>query len=63
MELIKVVRCIGSFILALFIVAIPFVCALSYALDWNILIKSTLTMITIGYIMIKTVNIYYESEE
>jgi hypothetical protein len=63
MELIKLVRVIGSFVLALFIIAIPFTCALSYALNWNILIKGALTIITIGYIIIKTMYIYYDSEE
>lgn len=63
MELTKIVRLIGSFILALFIVAIPFICALSFALNWNVLIKFLLTMLTIGYIMIQTIYIYYDSEE
>ena len=63
MELIKIVRVIGSFVLALFIIAIPFICALSYALNWNILIKGALTIITIGDLAIKTSSIYFESEE
>ena len=63
MELIKLVRVIGSFILALLIVAIPFTCALSYALNWNIFIKFMLTALTIGCLAIKTNLIYFESEE
>lgn len=63
MELIKIVRYIGSFILALFIVAIPFICALSYALDWSIYVKIVLTVITISFILIKSAEIYVKSED
>ena len=63
MELTKIVRLIGSFILALFIVAIPFICALSFALNWNVLIKFLFTMMAIGHILIQATYIYYESEE
>lgn len=62
MELIKIVRVIGSFILALFITAVPFMCALSYALNWNIIIKGIHTVLTIGFIALKTSSIYFESE-
>lgn len=63
MELITLVKCIGSFILALFIVGIPFICALSYALDWDTAIKIALTVMTIGFLIMETVSIYAESEE
>lgn len=63
MELTKIVRVIGSFIVALFIAAIPFICALSFALNWNVLIKFLFTMMAIGYILIQTNYIYYESEK
>ena len=66
MELTKIVRLIGSFILALFIVAIPFICALSFVLNWGVwgvLIKFIFTPMTIGYLAIETTYIYYESEE
>lgn len=65
MELEKIVRLIGSFILALFIVAIPFICALSFVLNWGVwgvFIKLIFTLMTIGYIAIETLYIYYESE-
>ena len=60
--LIKIVKAIGSFILALICVSPPFICALSYALNWNNGIKFILTMITIGIIIYGTVMIYAESE-
>lgn len=63
MELTKIVRLIGSFILALFIAAIPFICALSFALNWNVFIKFLFTMMAIGYILIQATYIYHESEE
>ena len=63
MELIKIVKAIGSFFLALLIVAIPFICALSYALDWNNGIKFILTMMTIALVVIRTIWIYIESEK
>lgn len=62
MELVKIVRVIGSFILALFIVAMPFMCALSYALNWYALIKFIFTALTIGFVFIGTAAIYGESE-
>ena len=63
MELIKIVKAIGSFFLAVLIVAIPFICALSYALNWNGSIKFILTATTIVLIAIGTGWIYAESEE
>ena len=58
----KIVKIIGSFILALICVSPPFICALSYALNWNNGIKFILTMITIGTIICGAVTIYTESE-
>ena len=63
MKLIKIVKAIGSFFLAVLIVAIPFMCALSDALNWNGSIKFILTLMTIGALIIITVWIYTESEK
>lgn len=63
MELIKVLKAIGSFVLALFIVAMPFMCALSYALNWYIVIKFIFTTLTIGFVLAGTSLIYETSEE
>ncbi len=63
MELIKIVRGIGSFVLALFIVAIPSICTVSYALDWNTDTKYALTIMTIVLIFVITLLIYTESDE
>lgn len=62
MELIKVVKTIGSFVLALFIVAMPFMCALSYALNWYAEIKIIFTVMTIGVVFAGTSLIYETSE-
>lgn len=62
MELINIVRGIGSFILALLIIAVPFLCALSYALNWPAESKFIFTSLTIGFVFIGTVAIYGESE-
>lgn len=63
MELINVVRGIGSFILALLIIAVPFLCALSYALNWYAETKFIFTSLTVGFLIIGTAAIYGESEE
>lgn len=63
MELIKVVKAIGSFVLALFIVAMPFMCALSYALNWYAETKIIFTLMTIGVVLAGTSLIYETSEE
>ena len=62
MELIKVVKAIGSFVLTLFIVAIPFMCALSYALNWYAESKFIFTLMTIGLVFDVTSLIYVISE-
>ena len=62
MELIKVVKAIGSFVLTLFIVAIPFMCALSYALNWYAESKFIFTLMTIGLVFDGTSLIYVISE-
>ena len=41
-------RIIGSFVMALFIIAIPILCGLSYGLGWLDGIKWLLTLSTIG---------------
>lgn len=61
MELKKIVKAIGSFFLVLIIVAIPFMCALSYALNWHAFIKFMLTVLTIALLAIGTG--YIESKE
>lgn len=63
MELINIVKGIGSFILASIIIAVPFLCALSYAYNWPAESKFIFTSLTIGFIMIGIVAIYGESEE
>ena len=63
MKLIKIVKFIGSFFLAVLIVAIPFICALSYALDWYGSIKFILTAMTIVILAVGIGWIYAESEE
>jgi len=63
MELIKTVKAIGSFFLALLIVAIPFMCALSFALNWYSLIRFMFTVMTVALVAIGTAWIYIESEE
>ena len=63
MEFIKIVKAVGSFFLALLIATIPFICALSYALDWNATIKFILTAMTFVLVAIGTAWIYAESEE
>ncbi len=63
MELIKVVKAIGSFWLALFIVAMPFMCALSWALNWLAESKFIFTLMTIGVVFAGTSLIYETSEE
>lgn len=63
MELIKVLKAIGSFVLALFIVAMPFMCALSYALNWYAETKFIFTILTIGFVFAGTSLIYEVSEE
>lgn len=62
-ELIKIVKVIGSFILTLLIIAVPFLCALSYAFNWPAESKFIFTALTIGFLFIGTVAIYGESEE
>lgn len=61
MELIKIVRAIGSFVLALFIVAMPFMCALSYALKWGAPMELMYTVMTIWILIAGTLLIYAES--
>lgn len=63
MELIKVVKAIGSFVLALFIVAMPFMCALSYALNWPAESKFIFTIMTVGVVLAGTSLIYELSED
>lgn len=63
MERMNVVRGIGSLILALLIVAVPFLCALSYALNWPAESKFIFTSLTVGFVFIGTMAIYGESEE
>ena len=63
MELIKVVKVIGSFVLALFIIAMPFMCALSFALNWCAEIKFIFTVMTIIIIFAGAALIYYEVSE
>lgn len=58
----EIVVGIGSIVFALFIVSIPFLCALSYALNLAIEIKFILTIITIGLIFWLASLIYTESE-
>ena len=62
-ELIKIIKAVGSFFLTLLIVAIPFMCALSFALNWYSLIKFILVAMTVALITIVTAWIYVESEE
>ena len=63
MELIKTVRAIGSFVLAIIIVAIPFLCGLSFAFNWLSFLKLILIMLTFGFVVIGAVLIYAESED
>jgi hypothetical protein len=63
MELIKVVKAIGSFVLVSFIVAMPFMCALSYALNWYSETKFIFTAMTIGIVFAGTSLIYETSED
>lgn len=63
MELIKVVKAIGSFVLASFIVAMPFMCALSYTLNWYAETKFIFTLMTIVIVFAGTSLIYEISEE
>ncbi len=62
MELIKIVKAVGSFFLAVLVIAVPFMCALSFALDWNGSIKFILVAITVVLIAIITGWVYVESE-
>ena len=63
MELEKTVRAIGSFMLALLIVAIPFMCGLSFAFNSLSFVKLILIMLTLGFAVIGAMLIYTESEE
>lgn len=63
MELIKTVRVIGSFVLAIIIVAIPFLCGLSFGLKFASYLQLILTILTIGLVAIVAMLIYAESEE
>ena len=61
-ELIKIVKASGSFFLIMLILAIPFMCALSFAFNWHALIKFILAAMTVALIAIGTGWIYVESE-
>ncbi len=63
MELINIVKGIGSFILASLITAVPFLCALSYALNWPAESKFIFTALTIGFLIVGTLLIYAKSDD
>lgn len=63
MELIKTVKVIGSFVLAIILVSIPFLCGLSFAFNGLSVLKLILIMLTLGFVFIGAVLIYAESEE
>lgn len=55
-------RAIGSFMIALFIVSIPILCALSYVFELSIFLKFLFTIFTTILLAILTRIIYTESE-
>ena len=63
MELIKTVRVIGSFMLALLLIAIPFLCGLSVAYNWMSTTKFLLIVLTVGLMLSVAMLIYAESED
>lgn len=62
-KLIKINKVFCSFILALYIITMPFMCALSYTLNWSIDIKIIFTLATLSCLIWGTVLIYPDIEE
>ena len=63
MELTKIIRAIGSFTIALFVVTVPLLCGLSYVLKFNSFFQWILTIITIIILLVCAGTIYENSEE
>lgn len=63
MGLTKIVRAIGSFIIALFMVAIPFSCGISYVLKFDAFLQWIFTILTIILVLIYVGLIYEKSED
>lgn len=60
MELNKTVKAIGSLVLAIVKLGIPFLCGLSFAFDWFVFIKLILFLILWGLVIIDTITIYMQ---
>lgn len=60
MELIKAVKIIGSLVLAIVKLGIPFLGGLSFAFNWFPLIKTILIFITLGMVVMDTITIYMQ---
>lgn len=57
-----ILKLIGSFIIAILIIAIPILCTLSFVLNWGFLITFILGIITVTLITVIALQIYGESE-
>ena len=58
-----IVRLIGSIVLALIILSVPALCALSFAFDWYPGIKVSLIILTMVWILVETASIYSLQEK
>lgn len=59
MELESVVKLIGCLVIAVIIFAIPCLATLALVLNWNVIVKYVLTMLSIGVIATMTLDLYY----
>ena len=59
----KIIKVIGSFVVALLTVSIPFTCALSFAYKWDAHSQFLLMVFTFALVVIIMLWIYTESEE
>lgn len=60
MELLKAVKIIGSFVLAIIKIGIPFLWGLSFVFDWSVLIKFILFLISFSIVIIEAITIYMQ---